>query len=251
MKTLPQAQKRAQQLLRHLKIDHSEVDYFCFMQRYLFDAGRHHSRNRYGAGVLTLHLHSGQDVAVVLHPRKHPGEVVQGLMSMDIPFRNLKAKGEVYDRPVTGRFRTPSLYMFWFGVLFVLCVLMAVHMWSGNLIWPVLWMVPALYALWMLLVRFCYIRLNEEGFSIHSLGRTVHYRYDEVLKVNFDFAREQAFTQVMEVLDRDFRYRLFYIGRVPRKSLGRIASLLRGTGVDATCSLNEEKAHYDDVYHVH
>lgn len=89
----------------------------------------------------------------------------------------------------------------------------------------------------MLMTRFCYLTLDNNGLIIHSVGRTIRYPYQNLRKVNFDFAREQNFTHVMELLDNDYRYRLFYIGRVSRKKLNEIAERLQQAGVDATCSL--------------
>ena len=83
-----------------------------------------------------------------------------------------------------------------------------------------------------------------------SAGREIRYPYKELRKINFEFARELNATHVMELLDSDYRYRLFYIGRVPRKNLNDITIRLQQAGIDATCSLNTEKRHYHDVYHV-
>ena len=88
-----------------------------------------------------------------------------------------------------------------------------------------------------------------DRLTVISAGREIHYAYSDLLKVNFDFAREPNATHVMEVMDKTYRYRLFYIGRVPRTQLNEIAERLRQTGIDATCSLNDEKRHYHDVYH--
>ena len=52
----------------------------------------------------------------------------------------------------------------------------------------------------------------------------------------------------MELLDENYRYRLFYIGRVSRKKLNEIAKRLQESGVDATCSLNDNKRFYQDTY---
>ncbi|MDA6986869.1 hypothetical protein OSM86_23215, partial [Escherichia coli] len=85
------------------------------------------------------------------------------------------------------------------------------------------------------------LTLDNENLTVHSAGRTIRYPYTNLRKVNFDFAREQTFTHVMELLDKDYRYRLFYIGRVSRKKLNEIAERLQQAGVDATCSLNDNK----------
>ena len=103
----------------------------------------------------------------------------------------------------------------------------------------------------MLMTRFCYLTLDNNGLIIHSVGRTIRYPYQNLRKVNFDFAREQNFTHVMELLDNDYRYRLFYIGRVSRKKLNEITERLQQAGVDATCSLNDNKRFFQDTYISH
>jgi hypothetical protein len=55
----------------------------------------------------------------------------------------------------------------------------------------------------------------------------------------------------MELLDNDYRYRLFYIGRVSRKMLNEITERLQQAGVDATCSLNDNKRFFQDTYISH
>ena len=86
--------------------------------------------------------------------------------------------------------------------------------------------------------------LPDSRMRAHAARRGYNLR-----KVNFDFAREQTFTHVMELLDKDYRYRLFYIGRVSRKKLNEIAERLQQAGVDATCSLNDNKRFYHDNRH--
>ena len=107
----------------------------------------------------------------------------------------------------------------------------------------------SLFFICMLMTRFCYLTLDNENLTVHSAGRTIRYPYTDLRKVNFDFAREQTFTHVMELLDKDYRYRLFYIGRVSRKKLNEIAERLQQAGVDATCSLNDNKRFYHDNRH--
>ena len=108
----------------------------------------------------------------------------------------------------------------------------------------------AVYWAYVLQTRFCYVTLDGKGLHVHSMGRVVSYPYEQLLKINFDFAREQQFTHVMEVLETDYRYHLYYIGRVPRTHLQEICQRLCRAGIDATCSLNTEKRYYGDVYHV-
>ena len=42
------------------------------------------------------------------------------------------------------------------------------------------------------MTRFCYLKVDNESLRIYSVGREIKYPYEDILKVNFDFAREQA-----------------------------------------------------------
>ena len=115
-----------------------------------------------------------------------------------------------------------SLYMFWYFVLFILCLSLAFHTlnierWTGIVL-PILFFSASLYSIYLLQVRFCYLRLEADRLTVVSAGREIHYAYDNLLKVNFDFAREPNATHVMEILDKTYRYRLYYIGCPARSS---------------------------------
>ena len=145
--------------------------------------------------------------------------------------------------------------MIWYFALFLACLIFGFHFTAQtampyHLLVALPFFAGAIYALYLLQARFCHLRLDDSNLTIFSAGRSIRYPYAQILKVNFDFAREPNATHVMELLDTDYRYRLFYIGRTPRKSLNEIAERLRQAGIDATCSLNDEKKHYGDVYHL-
>ena len=105
--------------------------------------------------------------------------------------------------------------------------------------------------LYALLTRFGYLTLDNESITVHSLGRTVRYLYSDLRKVNFDYAREKNFTYNMEVLDKNFDYHLYYIGRVPRTKMKEITKYLKEAGIDATCKVDNDSRYYNDYYHKH
>lgn len=249
------ARKWTQCLLARHGIRIGDIAGFEFMKRYTPDGNTHSRRNKYGAGILTLHLGNGTERVLILHRRHRPGRVVQCLCMEQIPFLNLDT-GLKAAKPVAGKttFRRPSLYMFWNAVLCLVCIWLAfLAMYSEGRVTPYL-CIPlfavAAYELYILQTRFCHITLTGDEMAVISLGRRVMLPYSCLLKVNFDFARERNFTHVLEVLDDEYRYYLFYIGGTPRTRLREITAMLRRAGVDATCSLNDKKRHYDDVYHV-
>lgn len=254
MEVTQKEQKRAERLLQSRHIEPQRIKSFSFMQRYPQTPSKEQpsSAVKYGPGILTLHLKEGKDKVVRLPPFRHPSSMVRYLVSQGIPFDNYTpGKRTAAELPAT-TYRRPSLYMFWFFILFLTFLIVGYYSMSGEVWWgfipATVSFVLSLFFLNMLMTRFCYLTLEKDALAIQSVGRTIRYPYQKLRKVNFDFAREQAFTHVMELLDEDYRYRLFYIGRVPRKELKEIAERLSQAGVDATCSLNIDKRHYHDTY---
>lgn len=255
MEVSSKEQARGQRYLAAKGISLNEIKGFYFMQRYVVEPEKHHRSNLYGPGLLTLQLHNGEERTCVLHVRHHPTSIIRTLISAGIPFLNLHPRSRSSAPQPTQRYHRPSLYMMWYFVLFVACLIFgfyfaAQNQTSARIALALPFFAGALYALYLLQNRFCHLRLDEYSLTLFSAGRSVRYPYEKILKINFDFAREPNATHVMELLDTDYRYRLFYIGRTPRKSLQEITERLQQAGIDATCSLNDEKKHYDDVYHV-
>lgn len=254
MKPTDKEEQRALRFLQRNRLSPEQIAGFSFMQRHTPEPDRHSPANVYGPGILTLRLKSGEEKIRIVHLRNHPTALIRTLVSRGIAFDNHPAGTEGGTRPAgTTVYRRMSLYMFWNFVLFVLCLSMAFYTlnigrWTGIAL-PVLFFGMSLYSIYLLQVRFCYLRLETDRLTIISAGREIHYAYSDLLKVNFDFARELNATHVMEVLDKTYRYHLFYIGRVPRTQLNEIAGRLRQAGIDATCSLNDEKRYYHDIYH--
>lgn len=255
MKPTAKEEQRALHFLHRNHLTPEQIAGFSFMQRHTPEPERHSSANVYGPSILTLRLKTGEEKTLIVHLRHHPTSLLRTLVDRGITFDNCSPPATEYKKETvkTTVYRRPSLYMFWYFVLFVACLSMAFHTldaerWIGIAL-PVLFFSMSLYCIYLLQVRFCYLRLEADRLTVVSAGCEIHYAYSDLLKVNFDFAREPNATHVMELLDKTYRYRLHYIGRVPRTQLNEIAERLRKAGIDATCSLNEEKRHYHDVYH--
>lgn len=256
MEVTGKEQKRAEQLLQSQHIGLHQIKSFSFMKRYR--ATRESdpaAKEKYGPGILALHLKEGKEKAIYLPPFRHPSSVIRYLVSQGIPFDNYAPRERTATEIPTETYRRPSLYMFWFFVLFLVFLILGYYFISGNVGWgfipAIISFASSLFFISMLMTRFCYLTLDNDALIIHSVGRTIRYPYRDLRKANFDFAREQNFTHVMELLDNDYRYRLFYIGRVSRKKLNEIAERLQQAGVDATCSLNDNKRFFRDTYISH
>ena len=247
---------RARRFLQRRGIEAQDVQGFCFMKRYTPVSNRHSTQNKYGPGLLTLRLKDNSERVLTLHARHHPSSVIRYLMQENIPFENLHLPDNpinVSATPLT--YRRPSLYLFWHAILCLLAFCLGFYQagirgGTDGLLISLPLFALAIYWAYTLQTRFCYLSLDGKGLHVHSMGRVITYPYGQLLKVNFDFAREQQFTHVMEILEKDCRYHLYYIGRVPRTQLQEICQHLCRAGVDATCSLNTEKRYYGDVYHV-
>lgn len=253
MEVTGKEQKRAEQLLQSQHIGLHQIQRFSFMKRPQQPASPSHPapQDTYGPGILTLHLKEGKERVLLLPPFRHPSSVIRYLISKGIPFDNYAPQQRTAAEIPATSYQRPSLYMFWFFVLFLMFLILGYHSLGGDARWgffpAVLSFALSLFFISMLMTRFCYLTLDNDGVSIHSVGRTIRYPYPKLRKVNFDFAREQNFTHVMELLDEDYRYRLFYIGRVSRKRLHEITGHLRQAGIDATCSLNDRKRYFRDT----
>ena len=214
MEVSAKERQRAEHLLQSQRIQLHQIESFSFMKRYRRDPHENIAggKDRYGPGIFVFHLKEKQDRILHMPPFKHPSSLVRFLVSQGIPFANYSPCNRSEGTLPAETYQRPSLYMFWFFILFLTFLM----------------------------------TLDNDALTVHSVGRTIRYPYTDLRKVNFDFAREQTFTHIMELLDKDYRYRLFYIGRVSRKRLNEIAERLQQAGVDATCSLNDNKRFYQD-----
>lgn len=253
MEVTAKEQKRAEQLLQSQRIGLHQIESFSFMKRY-HEAPRKNNltvKDKYGPGILALHMKEGKVKVMYVPPCHHPSSLVRFLISKGVTFDNYMPKERTATSLPTETFQRPSLYMFYFFVLFIMFLILGYYSISGDTWgWFTIGAACAglsLYLITMLMTRFCYLSMDNDALTIHSVGRAIRYPYVDLRKVNFDFSREQNFTHVMELLDKDYRYRLFYIGRVSRKKLNDIAERLQEAGVDATCSLNDNKRFYQDT----
>lgn len=251
MSITPKDANRFEKLLQKLGISCQEIIGFRFMERNSTKTPSGEViKEYYGAGILTLKKSDGSEQVVILRPRNKPTSIIRCLINNNIPMENLTRYTPSGIVTKKQRYHRPSIYMFWFFLFFLTSMILGYYVLNPENAWSAL---PALgffgvslYFIAMLLTRFCYLTVEKDAFVVHSIGRSIRYPYSETLKVNFEFAREMTFTHVMEVLDKSYRYRLFYIGRTSRTSLRKITEQLKQAGIDATCSLNPDKRYYED-----
>lgn len=257
MKATTQDQKRTESLLQHKGVRLHDIQSFSFMKRFREVPRKSNLKvkDKYGAGILTLHLKQGSQKAFYVRPFQKPSSIIRYLVSQNIPFDNSISRERTAAEIPATTYQRPSLYMFYFLVLFITFMILGYQAIAFGSWWAyILGIISfslSIYFMHMLMTRFCYLKVDNRSLRIYSVGREIVYPYEKILKVNFDFAREQAFTHVMEILDKDYHYRLYYIGRVSRRTLNDIAETLQSAGVDATCSLNEDKRFYQDkqIFH--
>lgn len=246
--------QRAEKFLQTQRISLHQIKSFSFMKRYR-QAGHNdtsEARHKYGPGILTLHLKEGKDKIICLQPFRRPSSIIRFLIAEGLTFENYAPQERNIGKIATTTYRRSSLYMLWFLALWLVFLVLGGYALSSQMTWT---LIPGILSLGlsfffmsMLMTRFCYLTLHNNTLTIRSIGRTIRYPYADLRKVNFDFAREQTFTHVMELLDKNYRYRLFYIGRVSRKALKEITTKLQQAGIDATCSLNVEKRFFQDIH---
>ena len=215
------------------RIQLHQIESFSFMERYPRQAhkGVPAEKAKYGPGIFVFHLKEKQDKVIYMPPFSilHHSSVFwcrkECLLANYVPRE--RSVGTLPEET----YRRPFAVYVWFFILFLMFLILGYYSVGIDAWWG---FIPAilsfglsLFFICMLMTRFCYLTLDNENLTVHSAGRTIRYLYTNLRKVNFDFAREQTFTHVMELLDKDYRYRLFYIGRVSRKKLNEIAERLQ------------------------
>ena len=180
MKPTAKEEQRALRFLQQSQLTPEQIAGFSFMQRYTPEPDRHSPANVYGPGILTLRLKSGEERIRIVHLRNHPTALIRTLISRGISFDNHPVDTGNSTRPTgTTVYRRMSLYMFWYFVLFVLCLSIAfytlnIEQWTGIVL-PVLFFGMSLYSIYLLQVRFCYLRLETDRLTVISAGREIHY----------------------------------------------------------------------------
>lgn len=275
MRHTAKEEARARHLLRRYGITPEEVKQFACLCRPQWGEKEAEVEGTYGPGLFHIETCGGDSrgggqrasdggrcVTLKVHTRNHPSALLNTLLSLGKPCVNLHPAEVVTGEAEHESFCRPSLYMFWYFIVFLMTLIMV--FWSLTSLTGVIAAILGVafgalcfYSLFLLLTHFCYVSIEAGSLDIHSVGRTVSYPYGRIRKVNFDFARELNSTHVMELIEQVgegaesfVRYHLYYIGRVPRKRLNELAEKLQQQGIDASCSLNDAKRHYYDTLHL-
>ena len=79
MEVTSKEQKRAEQLLQSQHIGLHQIKSFSFMKRYHQVPRKSNlaAKDKYGPGILTLHLKEGKEKAIYLPPFRHPSSVIR------------------------------------------------------------------------------------------------------------------------------------------------------------------------------
>lgn len=137
MEVTSKEQKRAEQLLQSQHIGLHQIKSFSFMKRYHQVPHKSNlaAKDKYGPGILTLHLKEGKEKVIYLPPFRHPSSVIRYLVSQEIPFDNYAPRERTVAEVPTETYQRPSLYMFWFFVLFLIFLILGYYSISGNVWW--------------------------------------------------------------------------------------------------------------------
>ena len=146
MEVTSKEQKRAEQLLQSQHIGLHQIKSFSFMKRYHQVPRKSNlaAKDKYGPGILTLHLKEGKEKVIYLPSFRHPSSVIRYLVSQEIPFDNYAPGERTVAEVPTETYQRPSLYMFWFFVLFLIFLILGYYSISGNVWWG---FIPAIISL--------------------------------------------------------------------------------------------------------
>lgn len=130
MKTIAQDQKHTESLLQRRGIRLHDIQSFSFMKRF-HEVPRKSNlkvKDKYGAGILTLRLKQGIQRAFYVHPFQKPSLLSCYLISQDIPFENHITRKRTSSRDSDHDLQRPSLYMFYFFVLFITFMILGIRL---------------------------------------------------------------------------------------------------------------------------
>ena len=121
MKATTQDQKRTESLLQHKGVRLHDIQSFSFMKRFREVPRKSNLKvkDKYGAGILTLHLKQGSQKAFYVRPFQKPSSIIRYLVSQNIPFDNSISRERTAAEIPATTYQRPSLYMFYFLVLFI------------------------------------------------------------------------------------------------------------------------------------
>ena len=122
MKISTKEQQRAEFLLQSQRIQLHQIESFSFMERYPRQAhkGVPAEKAKYGPGIFVFHLKEKQDKVIYMPPFRHPSSLVRFLVSQGVPFANYVPRERSVGTLPEETYRRPSLYMFWFFILFLM-----------------------------------------------------------------------------------------------------------------------------------
>lgn len=148
MKATAQDQKRTESLLQHKGVRLHDIQSFSFMKRFREVPRKSNLKvkDKYGAGILTLHLKQGSQKAFYVRPFQKPSSIIRYLVSQNIPFDNSISRERTAAEIPAATYQRPSLYMFYFLCAFHhvhdigisgYCIRKLVGIYSGHhFVWP-------------------------------------------------------------------------------------------------------------------
>lgn len=168
MKISTKEQQRAEFLLQSQRIQLHQIESFSFMERYPRQAhkGVPAEKAKYGPGIFVFHLKEKQDKVIYMPPFRHPSSLVRFLVSQGVPFANYVPRERSVGTLPEETYRRPSLYMFWFFILFLMFLILGYYSVGIDAWWG---FIPAilsfglsLFFICMLMTRFCYLTLTTK-----------------------------------------------------------------------------------------
>lgn len=134
-------QKQAERLLQRNGVGLHDIESFSFMKRYYQMPRKSNliSKDKYGAGVLTLHLNKGTTKAIYLPLYRHPTAIIHYLLSRGIPFDNYKpGKREAGITIPEKKYCRSSLYLLYFTSLFIVFAILGCKMIVSGILWGIM-----------------------------------------------------------------------------------------------------------------
>ena len=171
MKISTKEQQRAEFLLQSQRIQLHQIESFSFMERYPRQAhkGVPAGKAKYGPGIFVFHLKEKQDKVIYMPPFRHPSSLVRFLVSQGVPFANYVPRERSMETLPEETYRRPSLYMFWFFILFLMFLILGYYSVGIDAWWG---FIPAILSFGLSLFSPCTVQAGQSAIRIQTCARS-------------------------------------------------------------------------------
>lgn len=239
---------KAAHFFQKKNIQPEEIKSFRFMGNH-YCKGQYSPETKIGASILTLQLEKKEKV---FRLKKDQTAILRFLLSKGITFSNYTPQKRNEGRITEKTYKSIANIAFWFCATAMVTLLATAALnavFDGNTIYQYKWMRETMFFILIPSCLFCailfwnallfqcnYVQVTSEALILKGIVFETILPYKHIRKVNFsqDFSKQPS--PILELMDKDYRYRKYALRGTAFKAIDEITKTLRAAGIDATNS---------------